>query len=101
MKRTDIVSQISGFLHRIEPTADVVLYGSEARGDARADSDIDLLIMLDNPDMEKQWAITDGLLDIEGSTGVSVSSYIVPKSWWNQKPATPFSINVHNEGILI
>ncbi len=39
MKRPEIVNRISKAIHQVAPTVQTILYGSEARGDARKDSD--------------------------------------------------------------
>ena len=37
-----------------EPDAQIILYGSRARGDAREDSDWDVIILLNKPPMSHQ-----------------------------------------------
>ena len=46
MSRKEVVNRIRETIHQADPTATAILYGSEARGDARPDSDVDLLILL-------------------------------------------------------
>jgi predicted nucleotidyltransferase len=105
MRRQNIVNQISTTMRKQFPQAVTILYGSEARGEARADSDIDLLILL--PDElsrhdfnTMQDAVTDSLYSIELQHGVCIS-YIVrqPKIWHQHQ--TPFTVNVANEGIQL
>lgn len=78
------------------------LYGSEARGDVRPDSDIDLLILVDQPDvsLHDEMAITRPLYQIELQTGVQINSFVLPKSQWGNR-VTPFFLNVENEGVAL
>ncbi len=41
-------------IQKIEPTAQLILYGSRARGDARPDSDWDLLLLTEKPKVSFQ-----------------------------------------------
>lgn len=103
MKRKKIVEMISGTLRKIAPDCTAILYGSEARGDAREDSDIDVLVILpDNPETyaSRKIEITESLYDIELSTGIAVSPLVVLKSFW-ERMKTPFTCNVAKDGILI
>lgn len=104
MKRVEIIEQIKEIMQRIAPTAKTILYGSEARGEARLDSDIDLLILIDGEKMTlaQEEAITLPLYELELKTGVSISPIVMLKKLWENRPfKTPFYINVVNEGILL
>lgn len=101
----DILGQIKRVLSTVAPDGKTYLYGSQARGDARPDSDVDLLILL--PDsyegkefVKKKLDISGKLYDLSLSLGIDISPMIlVSKVFFARK--TPFTVNVINEGIAI
>lgn len=104
MRRPDIVNNLSAIIHGIVPDAKVILYGSEARGDAHEQSDIDLLILMDTDKitLEDEEKVTYPIYLLELKTGVLISPMILTKKAWEQRPfKTPFYINVMNDGVEI
>jgi len=102
MRRIEITNKLSEIVHHAAPSAKVILYGSEARGDARKDSDIDLLILLDTDKItfEDQKKINYPLYNLEIETGITISPLLLTRKNWENRPFnTPFYINVMNEGI--
>lgn len=104
MTRKEIVRKAEEAIRSIKPDAEIILFGSEARGDARPDSDIDLLVLLPGEKMsvEIESKICGQLLLLDAMTGVSISPKIYLKKNWENRPfVTPFYLNVMREGIVL
>jgi predicted nucleotidyltransferase len=104
MKRPEIIKALKSILHRVAPDATAILYGSEARGDARPDSDIDLLILVDKDalTLQEQQDITFPLYDVEIEKGVIVNPLVVlRKQWETLHRITPFYKNIMKEGVVL
>lgn len=104
MRRLEIIDQIRKTMQTIAPTAKTILFGSEARGEACSDSDIDLLILLEGErlTLAQEEDITLPLYELELKTGVVISPVVMLKKLWENRPfKTPFYINIVNEGIVL
>ena len=92
MRRPEIVQRIAEAIKRVAPDAKAILYGSEACGDARPDSDIDLLILLKNEEgitLNERMRLIEPLYDIEFETGVQINPFIESLQKWGSR-FTPF-----------
>lgn len=102
MRRKEITDTLSRELHKLPLDIEVWLYGSEARGDARPDSDIDLLVLFNKP--EVHYADEDKIYDvtypIELETGISINSYITSRAQWESR-MTPFRDNVLTDRVRL
>jgi predicted nucleotidyltransferase len=102
-KDSHIVIRIHEEIRAVDPTAQVILFGSRARGDAKIDSDWDVLILIDSPvtvDIER--AFRYKLFDLELETEEVFSTFIHNKKVWNAKhKVTPFYKSIKKEGVRL
>jgi predicted nucleotidyltransferase len=98
-----ILNQIKQLRREILPNDKMILFGSQARGDAREDSDWDLLILLNKPvraaDDFDNYAYPFTELGWTFGKYFSVKIFTVAE-WEKQKPS-PFYKNVECEGLEI
>ena len=99
-----IFKEMQALKRRILPDERVVLYGSRARGDAREDSDWDLLVLL-NKDKRNysedfdRYAYPFTEIGLKHDTVVSIQIYTTKD--WEKGKAFPFYKNVEREGVEI
>ncbi len=99
-----LLAECKAAVREVTPGADLILYGSRARGDAQEDSDYDLLVLVDREvDMDLERAVVDRLVPLEVRTGKVLTVLIYSRSQWDsaQYRAMPFHQNVTREGVAI
>lgn len=82
--------------------AELVLFGSRARGDWTEESDWDFLILLERENSEAlKREIRDRLFEIELETDEVISSLIENKKDWAKHSVTPLFQNIEREGVTV
>lgn len=96
-----ILNRIHSTVKSKETDAEIILFGSRARGTAHPESDWDLLILLNRDRVLRQVEqdIRHALIDIELETGEAFSTFVFSKNEWeNAHWVTPFYANIKAEG---
>jgi uncharacterized protein len=104
VKREELLERVKQTIHEVEPDAEIVLYGSRARGEAHAESDWDFLILLDGVvDEARTDTISHRLYAIEWDCGEVLWSMVRSRQEWNSPlhQATPFSQMVQAQEIPV
>ena len=104
VQRAALLERVKQAVHEVEPEADIVLYGSRARGDAHAESDWDFLILLDGVvDDARTDAIRHRLYDIEWDCGEVLCSMVRSRQEWGSSlyQVTPFAKILREQGIRV
>ena len=84
---------------KIDGMAEVILFGSRARGDFRNDSDWDVLILLDRPlDQPLKDLILATLYQLELQTDSVFNILIHTKEDWAMRSITPLYAIIQKEG---
>ena len=99
-----IVEQIKHLGKELLPQGShLLLYGSRARGDNRADSDWDLLVLLNRPQKQDAdfAAISYPLMDLGFSLGQSFRVHTYSQQEWQNMSFTPFYHNVEHDKIQL
>jgi predicted nucleotidyltransferase len=104
INKTAIRSRIKAAVDAVAPSAKVYLYGSRARGDAREDSDWDIIVLL--PHGQKhilEDEIRSQVFDIMLDTGEIISTFVYTQDEWDMpmRKATPFYQNICREGVQL
>jgi uncharacterized protein len=99
-----IFQLITRRIKELDSGAEVTLYGSHARGQARLDSDWDILILLDRDDvtLKTEQQFRHHLFDIELEIGEPISVIVRSKSIWESKyRITPIYKSIKTEGVQL
>ena len=90
-------------VREIEPTAEIILYGSRARGDNRPDSDWDVVVILDKPQMtfKDRGNLGYDLWSKGLEHGEEINAFEYTKKEWENYPPSLFKHNVLIDGVRL
>lgn len=99
--REKVLDMIRTTVRAQELDAQIILYGSRARGDARDDSDWDIVIILNKPPMPhaERYTIAYDLWVKGQDVGEEINSLVYTKDQWKNAPPSLSKYNAREEGI--
>ena len=89
---------VRGFL----PAAEVLLYGSVARGTQDADSDYDILVLTDKSlTIKEEDVVEEALYDLQLAKDVLIYTMFYEKEFWRRHPNMPFHRKVDQDAVVL
>lgn len=86
-----------------DPSIEVRLFGSKARGEDREDSDLDVLVIISSEDWHKSDKVYDIVTGLLLESGVCISPKIISKRQYEEliREDAPFIRNVIRDGVAV
>ncbi len=103
-RESHIAKMIGERIKMKDPKADVILFGSHARGQANEESDWDILILIDNPKKNRssEEKYRDEIFLLELELGEPISTIIYSKHDWESRHIfSPLYKNIKREGVKL
>ena len=105
MSHNETISrQIKQVVKDTDDSAMVILFGSRATGTAAADSDWDILILLNKPavSLKEEQIFRHKLYDLELKIGEPISTFVYGLGDWNGRLLhTPLHQNIQRDGTIL
>lgn len=97
----NVIDLIRKTVLSVDPTARILLYGSRARGTARQDSDWDIIVLVNDPDMnfDTRSDISYDLWWKGLQIGEEINAFTYSTKQWETAPPSLFKYNVLKEHI--
>ena len=102
MNKNIFLNKVKKRVKDLDNDADIMLFGSRARGDFKPTSDWDFLILLQkNATEDFKDIIRNNLFELELETNEVVSSIIHNKITWEELNITPLYKIIEKEGVKL
>ncbi|MDB5191365.1 MAG: polymerase subunit beta [Segetibacter sp.] len=101
--KDQILQEIKQAVLSVDPQAEVVLFGSRARGDYREESDWDVLVLVEKEqnDWRHKEKILNAVFGVELKNKQVITPIIRNKVFWDELEVTLLHKEIEKDGIII
>lgn len=99
----EILNEITQLKRKLLPNEKLILFGAQARGDAKEDSEWNLLVLLNNRTtfIDDEINYAHPFKQIGLKKGIEINVWVYSINEWERRDFTPFYKKVQQEGIEI